>query len=72
YLVDCSGTARSINLSSGPSTGDTLSLSIFGTNNCKIWFSGKLGFGTTATIETGGAEGLAQPRYTGTKRGWVW
>lgn len=72
YLVDCTGTARSINLASVVSTGDTVALTIFGTNNCKIWFSGNKAYGATSTIESSGAEGLAQPRYTGTTRGWVW
>lgn len=72
YLVDASSTAQFIMLSASPATGDAVPLTIFGTKNVKLWASGGNIYGDTATIETGGAEGLALPRYTGTSRGWVW
>jgi len=72
YMVDCTGTARTIYLSSTPATGDTVPLTIFGTNNCVLWASGNNVYGTTATIDTAGSEGFLIPRYTGSGRGWVW
>lgn len=72
YLVDASSTVQFVKLSSSPSTGDMVPLTIFGTNNTKLWASGLLIKGSTSTVDTGGTEGLAIPRYTGTTRGWVW
>lgn len=72
YMVDCSGTARSITIASAAATGDSLAFTIFGTNNCSLWAGGKYIYGTAATADTFGNEGLALPRYTGTVRGWVW
>ena len=72
YLVNATSTVQVVNLSASPSTGDAVALTIYGTSNVKLWASGLLIYGNTATVETLGNEGLAIPRYTGTTRGWVW
>jgi hypothetical protein len=72
YMVDCTGTARLVTLSAAVSTGDSIPLTIFGTNNCAMYGNGNPLRGLSSTIDTGGQEGFASLRYTGPSRGWVW
>lgn len=72
YMVDGSASAQLVIFPLGVATGDMVPLTIFGNNTVSLWASGLNMYGASGTIDNSGREGLANARYTGPNRGWVW